>query len=159
MTPSDAQARRDGIHERERNVLVDAGAGTGKTTLLVERLVQMVAPDDDGPAPPLERIAAVTFTRRAAGELRLRIRERLLQGLAQEGSSPRRRTRLYDALGSLDAAHVGHIRRHVCQHPQSEDPQGGREISMGSCRRRSTDLFRSLSISPGPGGEVWETLS
>jgi len=91
------------------NVLVDAGAGTGKTTLLVDRLVEMIAPSDDAaPALRLERIAAVTFTRKAAGELRLRIRERLLAGLAG-GVPPVRQARLVAALGAVDTAFVGTI--------------------------------------------------
>jgi ATP-dependent exoDNAse (exonuclease V) beta subunit len=43
--PAPDQDHRDGaIRARGVNVLVDAGAGTGKTTLLVGRLVEMVAP-------------------------------------------------------------------------------------------------------------------
>ena len=81
--PPDHAQRRAAILERERNVLVDAGAGTGKTTLLADRLVEMIAPTAPGAAPvPLERIAAITFTRRAAGELKLKIRERILEELA-----------------------------------------------------------------------------
>src|SRR2546426_12369358 len=73
------------IAERRRNVLVDAGAGTGKTSLVVERFVDMVAPTGGAPPVPIERLAAITFTRKAAGDLRLRIRERLLAALAQTG--------------------------------------------------------------------------
>jgi ATP-dependent helicase/nuclease subunit A len=91
------------------NVLVDAGSGTGKTTLLVNRLVEMVAPADDrAPEVPLQRIAAVTFTRKAAGELRLRVRERLLADLAR-GPSATRRERLARALAAADTAFIGTI--------------------------------------------------
>jgi ATP-dependent helicase/nuclease subunit A len=104
------QDQRDlAIASRGRNVLVDAGAGTGKTTILVERLVALVAPPDDGPALELPRVAAITFTRKASGELRLRIREALLAELATPGLTPLRRSRLADALGALDTAHVGTI--------------------------------------------------
>jgi ATP-dependent helicase/nuclease subunit A len=69
--PAPDQAQRDAaVSERARNVLIDAGAGTGKTTILVERLVEMVAPTNDAPAIPIDRLAAITFTRKAAGELR-----------------------------------------------------------------------------------------
>src|ERR671935_3056476 len=81
--PDEAE-RQAAIHARGVNVIADAGAGTGKTTLLVARLVEMVAPTDDGPAVALPRIAAITFTRKAAGELRLRIREALLRALAAD---------------------------------------------------------------------------
>jgi ATP-dependent exoDNAse (exonuclease V) beta subunit len=52
-----------------------AGAGTGKTSVLVERFVRAVREDGIAPA----RILAITFTERAAGELRLRVRARLLE--------------------------------------------------------------------------------
>src|ERR1700674_2231254 len=70
VAPDEAQ-RQAAIHARGVNVVADAGAGTGKTTLLVARLVELVAPADDGPAVPLPRVAAITFTRNAAGELKL----------------------------------------------------------------------------------------
>ncbi len=108
--PAPDQAERDAaIAERERNVFVDAGAGTGKTTILVDRLVKMVAPQDSNPAVPISRIAAITFTRKAAGELRLRIRERLLQELAVSDPKSDRDAQLRDAIAGLDTAHVGTI--------------------------------------------------
>lgn len=105
----DAAARELARVERARNVLVDAGAGTGKTTLIVRRLVELVAPEAGGDALDLDRIAAVTFTRRAAGELRLRIREELLRALSAPAIEATRKGRLYAALGKLDTAWVGTI--------------------------------------------------
>jgi ATP-dependent helicase/nuclease subunit A len=108
--PADDAERRAVVRERERTVVVDAGAGTGKTTLVVDRLVEMIAPEDNAAhAVPLGRLAAVTFTRKAAGELRLRVRERILRALATPGLSTVRRTRLHDAIGTLDHAHIGTI--------------------------------------------------
>jgi ATP-dependent helicase/nuclease subunit A len=111
--PPDSTQREAAIGERARNVVVDAGAGTGKTTLLVSRLLEMIAPADDASAAlPLARIAAVTFTRKAAGELRLRIRERLLSELSATSStapSPTRRDRLRTALAELDTAYIGTV--------------------------------------------------
>jgi ATP-dependent helicase/nuclease subunit A len=106
--PAPDQAQRDAaVAERNRNVLVDAGAGTGKTAILVDRLVVMVAPVGAGGAVPVGRIAAITFTRKAAGEMRLRIRERLLEELADERPNSDRGHKLRDALAGLDTAHVG----------------------------------------------------
>ncbi len=108
--PVDAHVRDQVVATRGRNVVVDAGAGTGKTTLVVRRLLEMIAPSDDAVAPiPLERIAAVTFTRKAGGELKLRIRERTLRALAEPKLSPVRRERLHRALGAIDTAYVGTI--------------------------------------------------
>ncbi|HEY1450637.1 MAG TPA: UvrD-helicase domain-containing protein [Solirubrobacteraceae bacterium] len=60
---------------RSEPLLVSAAAGSGKTSVLVERFVRAVR--EDGVAPA--RILAITFTERAAGELRERVRARLLQ--------------------------------------------------------------------------------
>nr|MBA3461798.1 UvrD-helicase domain-containing protein [Deltaproteobacteria bacterium] len=106
----DQDQRDAALNARGRTVLIDAGAGAGKTTLLVERILTLIAPIDDGVAPySLSRIAAVTFTRRAAGELRLRVRGRILSELARPDCSPVRTARLLDALGAIDAAFLGTI--------------------------------------------------
>jgi ATP-dependent exoDNAse (exonuclease V) beta subunit len=64
-----AAARRQG------SLLLAAGAGSGKTAVLVERFARAVV--EDGIAPG--RMLAITFTERAAGELRERVRARLLE--------------------------------------------------------------------------------
>ncbi len=108
--PAPDQNERDAaVFERERNVLIDAGAGTGKTTILVNRLVEMVAPRTGAVAIPIKRLAAITFTRKAAGELRLKIREQLLAALAEPGLAAERDTRLRAALADLDTAYVSTI--------------------------------------------------
>ena len=63
------------VAQREGDLLLSAAAGSGKTSVLVERFVRHVV--DDGIAPG--RILAITFTEKAAGELRRRIRARLLE--------------------------------------------------------------------------------
>lgn len=111
MSDAPDQAERDKVlGARGKTVLIDAGAGAGKTTLLVERIIALIAPDDDRVAHvPLSRLAAVTFTRRAAGELRLRVRARILMELSRPGGSVIRTRHLIDAMDSIDAAFVGTI--------------------------------------------------
>jgi ATP-dependent helicase/nuclease subunit A len=59
----------------DRNVVVVAGAGTGKTTLLVNRLVHLLMRE---PHPvPVTHLVALTFTNKAATEMKVRLRERL----------------------------------------------------------------------------------
>jgi ATP-dependent helicase/nuclease subunit A len=65
----------DAIRAREGSLLLEANAGSGKTSVLVERFVRSVL--EDGVRPP--RILAITFTERAAGELRGRVRERFVE--------------------------------------------------------------------------------
>jgi ATP-dependent helicase/nuclease subunit A len=63
------------VRRRSGSLLLAAGAGSGKTSVLVERFVQAVREDGIAPA----RILAITFTERAAGELRERVRASLLE--------------------------------------------------------------------------------
>ncbi|MBD64727.1 MAG: hypothetical protein CME62_05945 [Halobacteriovoraceae bacterium] len=104
------QAQRDAaIFEKERDVTVMAGAGTGKTELLSDRYIELIAPKNDkDPALDVKRIAAITFTRRAAGEIKNRIRSKLLN-LKHEKLSDIRSKRVEDALRDLDTALMGTI--------------------------------------------------
>ena len=71
----DRAAREAAETTCDRNVVVIAGAGTGKTTLLVNRLVHLLMRQ---PEPiPIMRIVALTFTNKAATEMKIRLRERL----------------------------------------------------------------------------------
>ncbi len=62
------------VSRRSEPLLLSAAAGSGKTSVLVERFVRAIREDGIAPA----KILAITFTDRAAGELRERVRERLL---------------------------------------------------------------------------------
>ncbi|MEQ1680787.1 MAG: UvrD-helicase domain-containing protein [Nitrospira sp.] len=71
----------------DRNVVVVAGAGTGKTTLLVNRLVYLLMKE---PAPVLiTQVIALTFTNKAATEMKVRLRERLVVLARPEADSVR----------------------------------------------------------------------
>src|SRR5215217_8117105 len=83
-------AQRAAIRCRDRDVFTEAGAGSGKTGVLVERYCDCVT--EDGLKP--ESILAFTFTERAAGELRRRVRSRLMErarAAAQSGDRERAR--------------------------------------------------------------------
>jgi len=99
------QAARDQIaNSLDTTLVVEAAAGTGKTTELVKRILRVLATGRAG----VECIVAVTFTEKAAGELKLRLREALER---ERGSAPdpEARERLDKALGSLEEAHVNTI--------------------------------------------------
>jgi ATP-dependent helicase/nuclease subunit A len=89
----------------DETVVVEAAAGTGKTTELVGRIVRILA---EGRAS-VDQIVAVTFTEKAAGELKLRLREHLDRERAAGDDVPGRRRRLDGALAQLEEAHVSTI--------------------------------------------------
>ncbi len=98
------QAARDRIAgELDTNLLVEAGAGSGKTTSLVGRLCALV---EQG--IPVEQVAAVTFTRKAAAELRERFQLELERRI-RSATAPTARTLLETALRDVDRAFLGTI--------------------------------------------------
>jgi len=106
VVPLDDAASRQLIETAlDTTFVVEAAAGTGKTTALVGRIVRIIA---EGKAQVGE-IVAVTFTEKAAGELKLRLRERLDRARAAAGADPGARMRLDGALTRLEEAHVGTI--------------------------------------------------
>ncbi len=74
LIEADEQARATIASELSRTLFVEAGAGTGKTSALVGRIVELVLTADTAARKPLSQIAAITFTEAAAAELRERIR-------------------------------------------------------------------------------------
>jgi len=83
----DRQAREDAATTFTRNVVVTASAGTGKTTLLISRLVHIIAGTPaDARDPVMLRIVALTFMEKAANEIKIKLRERL-QGLIDRPDS------------------------------------------------------------------------
>jgi ATP-dependent helicase/nuclease subunit A len=69
----DREAREKIKHDLRRNFLVEAGAGSGKTTSLVERMVNLIYSG----ATLIEELVAITFTRKAADELKVRFQAKL----------------------------------------------------------------------------------
>jgi ATP-dependent helicase/nuclease subunit A len=129
---ADQEDRERAVSTFDRNVVVTAGAGTGKTTLLVDRLMHLLARN---PEPlKITEIVALTFTNKAANEMKLRLRERLQSYLdAGISNSPTTdaekktaaeisaltgryqlsreelNTRLQDALRNIERAEIGTI--------------------------------------------------
>ncbi len=101
------QGVRDRIsNSLDESLLVEAAAGTGKTTVLVERLVRVLATGSRGATTA--SVVAVTFTRKAAGELKLRLRERLEQERLAS-TDPDESRRLEEATAHLEEARIGTI--------------------------------------------------
>ncbi len=87
----------------EHNMIVRAGAGSGKTTALVERIVAHLRLGEDP-----STIVAITFTRKAAAELRGRIHEEVHTAVNRAEGGEEREV-LIRARGRLDEMHIGTI--------------------------------------------------
>jgi ATP-dependent helicase/nuclease subunit A len=101
---SDAESRRRIVEDLDTTFLVEAGAGSGKTTKLVERISALLALGK-AEAP---RIAAVTFTRKAAAELREKLQQNL-EKRAAEDRDPAVRERMRAAVQDIGLAFIGTI--------------------------------------------------
>jgi ATP-dependent exoDNAse (exonuclease V) beta subunit len=86
-------------------LIVEAAAGTGKTTELIRRILKVLT---DTPGR-LDTILAVTFTERAAGELKLRLRSEIEHARIDPKTAKKARQRLLEALPLLEEARIGTI--------------------------------------------------
>lgn len=101
---TDDAARRRIRESLDESLIVEASAGTGKTTELVHRVVAVL----EAGLTKIDHIVAVTFTHKAAGELKLRLREEL-------DKARLRAPVLEDALGRLEEASIGTIHSFCAQ--------------------------------------------
>ncbi len=101
--PVDEPERQRVRTELRTSFLVEAGAGSGKTTLLVDRMVALAESGRD-----VAGIAAVTFTRKAAAELRERFQE-ALERRYRAAREPGTAARLREAVDRIDRAFLGTI--------------------------------------------------
>src|SRR3990167_975007 len=73
--PIDTITRNIAVTEQDINIVVTAGAGTGKTTLLVNRMLHLLLGHKrfQKEESPILRIVAMTFTDKAASEMKIRL--------------------------------------------------------------------------------------
>jgi len=102
MHPSDSQ--KPAIAERDCDVLVVAGAGTGKTLTLVARYLSLLAE-----GIPLRSVVAITFTKKAAWEMRNRVRAEIDRYLRRADLTAVERSRWRDIYTATDAARIATI--------------------------------------------------
>ena len=100
FVPRDQEVRQRIEEALGETIIVEAGAGTGKTRSLVDRVVALIAAG----RTTVDRIAAITFTEAAAAELRDRIREALETASTDKGRSEVERQRCQNGVKDLDNA-------------------------------------------------------
>jgi ATP-dependent helicase/nuclease subunit A len=157
---SDADARRIIREELGTNILVEAGAGSGKTQMLAERMARGVASG----TYQVEHLAAVTFTRKAASELRGRF-HLALENLLQPDPSGRRleadaEARVTAALSNLERFFAGTIHSFCARLLRERPVESGvspgftelDEVADLELRKRAwRDVVASLRADGDPG--------
>ena len=176
---ADQGVRDHAVTDFNSNLVVTAGAGTGKTSLLVERALNAILRE----AIPLERMLALTFTEKAAAEMRIRIAgglewlsmqvrggRKALAGdslearlcsarLAAEGNIAPDviRARAREAANHLDGARIGTIHGFCAEllrkYPQAAGVDPFFEIDKGPAFDRlfNQAWARHIGIELGPG--------
>src|SRR5688500_1393262 len=91
--------------ELDRTLIVEAGAGTGKTRELVKRIVVLI----EHQRATIDQIVAVTFSEKAAGELKLRLREELERAREVRPAGSDAAKLLDAAVHDFEEAHVSTI--------------------------------------------------
>ncbi|MGT2911867.1 helicase-exonuclease AddAB subunit AddA [Streptococcus cameli] len=97
MTPEQLTA----IYSNGRNILVSASAGSGKTFVMVERIVDMI-----GRGVGIDELFISTFTVKAAGELKERLEKRLTKALS-EAETDEDRQHFSDQIAGIQTADIG----------------------------------------------------
>jgi ATP-dependent helicase/nuclease subunit A len=142
--PAQAPPRRRPTPEQEAaisargDVLLEAGAGTGKTGVMVERYCRLVCEEDVSP----DAILAFTFTDRAAAELRQRIRAELARRAAAAGGGERATELLAQVGGAWITTIHGFCNRLLAAHPIAAgvDP-GFRVLDAAETERAANEAF------------------
>ena len=131
------------IDTRNRNLLVSAAAGSGKTAVLVERIIQMIL-NKEHPVD-IDRLLVVTFTNAAAAEMRERIRQAIDRELAVDpfnGHLQKQAALLHKAqITTIDSFCLFVIRNHF--HEIGLDP-GFRVADEGELKLLQQDTLNEL---------------
>ena len=140
--PADSEARRAIQNDLDDTLVIEAAAGTGKTTELINRMLAVLSTS----GATMKEIVAVTFTEKAAGELKLRLRQELDQERSKSVDA-QRAAHLQHALAHLEEAAVGTIHS-FCAQILRERPVEARVdpdfkgLDEAGSRRVYRDVFR-----------------
>ncbi len=133
------QAERDrATNDLDTTFLVEAAAGTGKTTILVDRILSILRAG----RASLREIAAITFTEKAAGELKVRLRQAVERELRQRPTQAdtARPQALSDALADLEGMPVNTIHAFCADLIRERPVEAG--VEPGFARRGRTAARR-----------------
>ncbi len=140
LQPSPEQ--RPAIEARGRDIVVTAGAGAGKTRTLVARYLSLL---DEG--LPVRSVIAITFTRKAALEMRNRIRERIGAYLRGSDLSAATRARWEVIYGQMDGARIGTIHSLCGDIVRSHPAEAGVDPRFSLMDETRSALLRADSVA------------
>ncbi|MBU4179330.1 MAG: UvrD-helicase domain-containing protein, partial [Actinobacteria bacterium] len=126
------------VGELDRNIIVEAAAGTGKTTCMVDRMVALL---ESGTCENVRTLAAVTFTRKAAAELRSRFRLRLEE--AARDSSGAVEENLGRALAGVEQCFIGTIHSFCARLLRERPVEAGVDIDFREIEEAADGRLRS----------------
>ena len=138
-TPPDLRERDLIASDLDTTMLVEAAAGTGKTTSLIARMVALLA---EGKAP-IETLAAVTFTRKAAAELRSRFQIELEKAF-RNAKTPARE-RLAAALSGIERCFIGTIHSFCARLLRERPVEAGVDVSFDELDETRDMLLRQTA--------------
>jgi ATP-dependent helicase/nuclease subunit A len=150
--PADAAVRERIRVDLQTNLLVEAGAGSGKTTALVARLLQHVITGTS-----VEQLVAITFTRKAAEELRERLQIAVERAARSIDLPEQERSRCARAVQTMDRMFVGTIHafcsRVLREYPIDAglDPQFA-EVEEADSARMHEAFWRGWVVQERRGG-------
>ncbi|MGA1199799.1 MAG: UvrD-helicase domain-containing protein, partial [Candidatus Latescibacterota bacterium] len=137
--PLQDQTARDRIkNDLTQNFMVQAGAGAGKTYSLVGRMVEVIT---KGHAH-IENIAAITFTRKAAGEMRGRFFNQLRKSFQTE-QDPNIKDNLQEALRNIDRCFIGTIHSFCSRLLRERPVEAGLSPDFAELEERDEEIIRS----------------
>ena len=152
-TPPDQDQRDTVLNELDKTLLVEAAAGTGKTTGMIGRMVNLLASEKCS----IDALAAVTFTRKAAAELRARFQVELEKASRSAALKPRRL--LSDASSHGERCFIGTIHSFCARILRERPVEAGVDVGFEEIdepadqklRRRAWDEYiASLYASDSP---------
>ena len=95
--------QRLAINAKGRTI-VSASAGSGKTTVMIEKIIRLIKDGCD-----VDELLAVTFTKKAAAQMKEKLSKALIEGINADGIEPSARIRLKEQLGKIPVADISTI--------------------------------------------------
>ncbi len=90
--------------EAEGKTIVSASAGSGKTTVMIEKILRLIVSGTD-----VKEILAVTFTKKAAAQMKEKLRKELIKAINGPDTAPQQRTLLKNQLAEVPGADISTI--------------------------------------------------